>query len=610
MNVLLGFSQEKQKQDSSNVYNKIEDYSKKRKSTKFLHKLIFKSTYQKPHKPKDQEPVQDLSEFEGKTIRRIIINSHDPFGFSFTDSTQTANSWLEKTGNAFHIRTKPFAIRNYLLVKENMPFDILALAESERLLRSQKYIRSVEIKVENVENSPDSVDVFVTVLDSWSMIPKVNISTSKNTLKLRERNFLGYGHQFDARVTNRLDDGRNGYDLRYTVPNFKNTFITTSLGYNIDLNGFYVKEYSIQRPFYSPLAQWAGGVYLNERYREEYFENEALEFSIEPLKYQTQDYWVGHAFQLFEGKSEKERTTQLITSARILNLDFRDSPQAAFDSINYFSNETFYLGSVGITSRQYIKDTYIFRDGIVEDVPIGTILALTGGVQHKNKTNRLYLGAKVSHGNYFSWGYLSTDFEFGTFFRNNNLTETAYSFQANYFTKLLSLGDKWKMRQFVKPQFLIGTNRLNSLGDRITIDEYNRFPGVYGSADQYTNSANISGFNGNLMGTKKYVLSLQSQFYSPWEVFGFRLNPYVNITSGVLQNEERSIKKSRLYSSFGVGFIIRNDYLVFSSFEFSLSYYPSIPGQGNNLIKTNSFETDDFGFQSFQMDKPRPVWYN
>ncbi len=610
MNCLFGFSQVKSEQDSTNMYDKIEVYSKKRKSTKFLHKLIFRSNNKRPNNPRTQNPTQDLSKYNGKIIRKITIDSHDPFGFSFTDSTQTANSWAEKTGNTIHIRTKPFVIRNYLLIKENQVLDTLKIAESERLLRSQNYIRSVQITVTNLETSSDSIDIFVDVLDSWSLIPKIEVSTSKNKLQLKDRNFLGFGHQLNVRANNRLEDGKTGYDLRYTVPNFKNSFVRTSVGYGIDLDGFYVKEFEIDRPFYSPLAKWAGGVYINERFREEVFENEAMELSVEPFKYQTQDFWLGKAFKLFTGKSEKERTTQLIMALRVLHLDFRDSPAIEYDPINYFSNEAFYIGSVGISSRQFIQDSYIFRDGIVEDVPVGTIFAGTAGLQHKNKKNRLYLGGKVSHGNHFNWGYLTTNFEIGTFFENNQLRETAFSFQANYFTNLISLGSKWKVRQFIKPQLLIGTNRLNSPGDRVTIDESNRFPGVYGSEDQRNNSAGIQGFVSNLLGTKKYVLSLQTQFYSPWEILGFRLNPYLNITSGMLGNEDASILKSRLYNSFGIGFIIRNDYLIFSAFQLSFSFYPSIPGQGNNIFKNNSFETDDFGFQNFQLGKPGPVWYN
>lgn len=611
LNCLQSISQVRETEsDSTNLYEKIEDYSERSKATKFLHKLIFKSTNKKPSRKTKEVKKQNLRPFKGKIIRTIEIESHDPFGFSFKDSTEKANSWIEKTGNNIHIKTKPFAIRNFLLIKKNMPLDILALQESERLLRAQNWIRSTEISVKNVKGSKDSVDVFVEVLDSWSLIPKVDLSTTENTFRLRNRNFLGFGHQFDNSITNRLDDGRNGYNLRYIVPNFKNTFINTSLGYNIDLNGFYGKYIRVIRPFYSPLTTWAGGIYLDEQYRREPLVNEAQESNEQNFKYQSQDVWAGHSFRLFEGDSEKERTTNLISSVRLLHLDYRETPSIEYDSIGYFSNETFYLGSLGVASRQFIQDSYIFQDGIVEDVPVGTIYAVTTGIQHKYKINRLYLGAKISHGNYFTWGYLSTNFEYGTFLHQGKAQQTAYSFQANYFTNLIALGEKWKLRQFIKPQFLIGTNRLNSVGDRLTIDERNRFQGVYGNDEQRENSAGIPGFNSDLIGTKKFVLSSQTQFYSPWEVLGFRLNPYLNISAAMLGDEGRSISKSKVYSAFGLGFIVRNDFLVFSSFQFSLSYYPSIPGQGTHIFDTNSFSTEDFGFQNFQLGKPTPVWYN
>ena len=66
----------------------------------------------------------------------------------------------------------------------------------------------------------------------------------------------------------------------------------------------------------------------------------------------------------------------------------------------------------------------------------------------------------------------------------------------------------------------------------------------------------------------------------------------------------------KLYTSVGVGFIIRNDYLVFNSFQLSLSYYPTIPGQGYNVFKTNSFETHNFGFSPVEIGKPTTVWYH
>lgn len=592
------------------MYQKIENYSKKRKFTKAIYKLVFRSTTPRPVNAPKNRPKQDLAPFEGKIIRHINVESHDPFGFSFTDSTQTPNSWIEKTGNFIHIKTKAFAVKNILLIKENQRLDTLLLSETERLIRSQNFIRRVEITVKNAGNSKDSIDLNIAVLDSWSIIPTFTASSSKTKLKLKNRNFLGFGHEFNNSILKSLEDGNYGYDMNYTVPNIQNTFIKSTVGYKINLSGYYSKLLKIDRPFYSPLARWAGGIYLDEQYRREYLTNGQLESSLESFKFHTQDFWGGHAFRLFDGNSEKERTTNLISSARYLHVGYRERPAAAFDSIGYFANESFYLGSIGIASRQFIKDDYIFRDGIIEDVPIGTVYAITAGNQRKNQHNRIYIGARASHGNYFNWGYLSTNFEFGTFLDKGHMEQSTISLQASYFTNLISLGNNWKMRQFIKPQILIGTNRLASEGDRLTIDQSNKFRGVYDNNFDLKDGAGLQGFESDLMGTKKYVMSLQTQFYSPWEVLGFRLNPFVNFGAAMLGNEEDSIFKSKVYTSLGAGFIIRNDYLVFSTFQISFSFFPQIPGQGNNIFKSNAFETEDFGFQSFEMGKPTPVWYN
>jgi hypothetical protein len=87
------------------------------------------------------------------------------------------------------------------------------------------------------------------------------------------------------------------------------------------------------------------------------------------------------------------------------------------------------------------------------------------------------------------------------------------------------------------------------------------------------------------------------------------LNPYLNYSVALLGNAKSGLIEGKVYSKIGIGFIINNDYLVFSSFQISISYYPSIPGYGEHIFKTNSFETTDFGFQDFELAKPRTVIY-
>ena len=595
--------------DSTELYQKIEDYSEKNKITKTLHKWMFRPAGNKPQRNDKPRDRPNYEKYSGKIVRNIIIDTKDPFGFSITDSTRTPDKWLERTGNKIHLKSKEIAIRNFLLLKENKPLDTFLIAESARLLRAQNYIREVKIVPKEIPHSKDSIDIIITSLDSWSLIPRGSFSARQTKFSIRERNFMGLGHKAKVGYSKRLKDGHTGFEAVYSLPNFKNTFVGATGKYIIDYDGYYEKSISIDRTFYSPLTRWAGGIFLEERYLGRKLPNDTLAFVTQDLKYIAQDYWAGHSFPLFAGNSERERTTNLIISTRALLMDYRQTPSAEYDSINYFSGENFYLASVGISSRQFIEDSYIFRDGITEDVPVGIVYSITGGIQRKNKVSRRYLGARVSYGNYFEWGFLSTNVEAGTFFRGSITEQTAYTFQATYFSNLLSLGEKWKMRQFIKPEFIIGTNRLDSPADRLGLNENPYFNGVAGKLYYDTENPNIHGFDSPMYGTRKYILGIQTQFYSPWEWWGFRVNPFVNMTLGILEGKAKGVGNNKLYSSFGIGCIIRNDYLVFNSFQFSLAYYPSIPGQGENIFKTNAFENDDFGFQNFQIAKPRTVIY-
>lgn len=151
----------------------------------------------------------------------------------------------------------------------------------------------------------------------------------------------------------------------------------------------------------------------------------------------------------------------------------------------------------------------------------------------------------------------------------------------------------WKLRQFIKPSFLIGINRQNSIGDLVTINEQ------YG----------IQGFNSPIYGTDKMLLTFQTQTYSPKNIVGFRFNPYFNYSIAMLGNVKGNFPDKRMYSKIGIGVIISNDYLVFSSFQLSLSYYPTIPLEGDSIFRTNAFESSDFGFQSFELAKPKTVLF-
>lgn len=586
------FSQETTpKKDSLEVYKNIQAYSRKHKFTNFMHKLVFRPI--NPKKKQKKIVVQkNYQGLEGKIIRKINIVTLDPFGFSEIDSTKKPRNWVEKNGNSIHVKTKKLAIRNVLLIRENKPLDSLLVKESLRLIRAQSYINRVAISTQLIAKNSDSVDISIRVLDTWSLLPRFAVTDSKASFQLNERNFFGSGHTFNSQLQKRYTDGKNAYNLEYVVPNIKNTFIKTAVHYFKDLDDNYGKTITIDRPFYSPFAKWAGGINMTQQFRIDTLSDSNLQFAKQRFKYNSQDLWGGHAFRISKENNENSRVTNLIVSGRFLNVEYLESPTVAYDPIDFYSSERFFLAGIGISTRKYVEDKYIFKNGITEDVPIGRIFGITAGYQFKNNDERFYLGGQASFGNYFKWGFLSLNFELGTFLDKSVTTQTAFTFQANYFTNLMAIG-KWKVRQFIKPQLTIGINRQNSIGDQLTINEN------YG----------ILGFKSALYGNQKMMLTFQTQTYSPWNVFGFRLNPFFNYTIAMLGDEEKGLNESKAYSKIGVGLIITNDYLVFRTFQISLSYYPMIPDSGNNIFKINSLETSDFGFQDFGLDKPRAVIY-
>ncbi|BFM44827.1 hypothetical protein CFS9_34680 [Flavobacterium sp. CFS9] len=574
------------KKDSTEVYQRIRNYSKKNKFTQTLHKLFFRGD-----KTQKKEIVaqNDTTDFSGKIIRNINIITLDPFGHSVTDTAKMPKNWGERTGNRLHLKTKKIAIYNLLLFKKNTPYDTYKVQESERLIRSQRYVTAVRITNKITGVASDSVDVTIRVLDSWSTIPRFAISGNQVSFGIKEKDFFGTGQQLDYKHTNRFKDGRTANEVSYNIPNIKNTYIGTTLYYKIDLDNNYTKSINIERLFYSPLTKWAGGAYLGQNYRKDSLQAPDKSYAFQPFKNNFQDFWAGHASKVTQ---DEEGITNLVATARFLNVNYTEAPTELYDPTRFYSDEKLILSGIGLNRRKFIKDSYIFRNGQTEDVPIGKIYGITLGYQYKNKQWRPYAGAQFSFGNYHRWGFFSTNLEAGTFFHDSKTYQTAFSFESNYFTKLFRIGD-WKLRQFVNPFIVIGANRENIIGDQLNINEEN----------------GLAGFNTAIYGTNKVVLSLQTQTYSPYALLGFRINPFFNYGLAVLGGPNDAVGRNKAYQKITLGLSINNDYLVFSSFQISLSYYPTIPFQGDNVFKTNTFQTSDFGLQSFELAKPRIVEY-
>lgn len=585
------FENDSLKQKNDSIFYSLQIKSKKSKFRQKLHQLFFNSTTtQTENIPKKTEKkLRNWTNFQGKTIRHLKITVYEPLGYDEKDSTKTPNRW-EHLGNIFHNKTKNKIIKRLLLFDKNSQLDSTIIKETERILRSQSYIRQAHIETFPTK-SKDSVDVTIYVLDSWSLYADADGSFNQGTIRLFERNFLGKGHQLSFRYSQEISGNtRPSFGFNYRIPNIYATTISTSVHYSINFDKYYEKYWSVWRPYYSIYTRWAGGFTISERtFREDFKKNRII--YPQDLKIDTQDLWASGAFPIYKNE-EKNKVTNFIISSRFYKINYINPPLRELDENQYFSNRETFITSIGISQIGYKQDRYIFRIKDIEDIPIGKNLSLLSGFRYNLNNISPYLGFKAMYGNYWNFGYLSSDFQIGSFFKEEN-KQTTIRGEFIYFSPLFDLG-KWHFRQFFKLQYVNGISRKNYFKDRITLN----------------GNTGIIGFNSPILsGTRKSVFTFQTQSYSPFSLLGFRINPFFTADVGFIGESYNSILKDQVFTKWGIGLYVTNDYIPLGNFQFSFVFFPKIPGIGNNIQELTGRSNDDFRLPNFNFQTPEIIRY-
>lgn len=582
------------KQTEDQIEKLVEESHKHGGLTQWMTRVLTRNPNRTRSTPIDETIYRDkINQAHGKTIRNLKIVTLDPAGYTVHDEEAEPTRWLEKAGNIMHIRTRKLAVRNFLRIRRNQVLDSTTIYESERLLRNQSFIRRARISVDTNYVSKDSVDLVVRVLDSWSTLPVLSVSGSAIRGQVREKNFLGLGHNFKNKVLYRSEDARAVYSGDYLIPNIYNTYISANFRYSQDLEDNYLKKISFDRTFYSNTTQWAAGASITELYHNDSLPDANMNWEKQTLNTVKQSYWAGYAMPIFKSLREKNRDVKLVFSAAFENDNHTERPGAAYDSIGYYTNERKHFFKIALSNNRYEKDRFLYRHNEIEYVPVGQVLSLTSGWRHKRNENHLYLGAGYRFGNYRFKGYLGADLEFGTYFeKSGRLNQGVASLRVNYFTDIKNIG-RWRMRHFLTAQTVIGINRKDIVADRLYL---------FGEGG-------IQGYNKTVYGSKKAILTMQTQTYSPGSWLGFRANPYLSSSFGVLAEKGVSFIKSPLYSKLSLGVLLTNDYFVVERLQLSFSYFPHIPGDGSHILKFNSMRNDDLRIKDFQSERPKEVDY-
>jgi len=541
-------------------FSKVYSKAQKSRVTRELYNLLI--TERPPSEPlKQTSPVSSESffkVFEGKTIKNIAFHSVPVVSGNVNDTSVAATSSFAKFSNKYHRNTKVQIIENHLLFyvgdKVN-PFDI---ADSERIIRSLRYIEDVRIKLVINPEDIETVDALVIYKDRFPWSPTLSIDgTELLQIGFTNRNILGTGNEFAATyLFNRRQLPNHGYALSYTRRNIDNTFIDGTVYTSDSFLGKSV-GLSFQRDFVSPQIKYYGEATLE---RVQPIDDLIFADSIYAEDFQsdrlTYDLWSGRAFQVGQ-------RSNINFALRLQHDNYADRPTVRQDSNEVFHDHHLLLGALSYSKINFLKSKNILSFNITEDIPEGFLISILYGRDWNEFDPRTYRGARANYANYTDFGYFNLNFE-GGFFRNQGISRNGViELNLRYFSPLLDVGKAYSR---------IYTRFFFFDGERLSIPQSETLEGV-------NRIRNLDGEG--IRGERVMTFSADYVVFQPWYWYGFRFAPYGHGAVGYVRESNTELPYSRTYSSLGAGIRIRNESLAFDTFDFRFSFFPDPPIDSN-----------------------------
>ena len=385
---------------------------------------------------------QFLTGDNGIRIRSINYTTYNVFDLNAKNSF-----WLHEFANYTHTITRESVIADDVLFQTGSELHLAELAETERLLRSRRYLREAEVRITHYCADDNSVIVNVSTWDNWSLLPTLDFSSSggrsKSAIGFEEDNLLGSGNRLNLEY--KRDSERTGVGFVFFSPNMFGSFwnSTAAFSKNSDGNNY---QLSLNRPFYRLSSPWALGFDI-DRISEDVFEYDAGE------EYNSFQRERNHAKAEFGYRldAHSHNIHRLKLAVESENVKFFANADTVLDFPSNRNLTSVWLEYEGIQA-DYRKLFNINSFNRTEDFNFGWQLNARLGTYSKG------LGAD---NNAIFWQLTTT--------KNWQLAADLYL-----------LGDlSWLQRQFDQPQYLLSThwqlvkhiNEYNSVVGKLTLDK-------------------------------------------------------------------------------------------------------------------------------------------
>jgi len=582
------------KNRTTNFYDSLRIKAGDKKYSNSLYKLIFKSP-SKPYKSVTNNETlnnYNLLENKGKIIKEIQIINFSYFEKNSIYPLNKLNDFYTKALNFTHIKTNKKVILGYLTFKKGETVKPEIINDSEVLLRSLDFIRDAKIVIVPDSLNINTATVKIYIQDQWSKAIGAELDNLySGYVSVLDKNIAGTGQRFETRMFfNNRYQPIIGPGLYLKLRNLYKTLINIDLSYkNTNLAGD--KKFDIYRRFYTPEIKYAGGFTMLKSYR--YNNIDLIDTTLTNIftNYEIQDLWLSKAFILRKEQKNKVNRTRLILSARATNYYYFNRPQVTKLSLYQYHNHHIIFGSLALTKPKYYKTNMVYYFGKTEDIPYGHYIDIQFGKDYSEYYIRDYYGINIAKGYKFEkLGYINAFAGFGGYTYQKELQQAILKSNIDFFSNLFTINNYY-LREFIKLRYTSGINRF--MYETINLNNKN----------------GIRGLNSNEMkGKKKLAINIESVVFSPLYFYGFRFVFFAFSDFGFISFNNNLLKSEKLYSGFGLGVRLRNEFLVFETFQLRFSLYPKIPLDANPswiIISDEAYRNP----ASFRFEEPTLLRY-
>ncbi len=200
----------------------------------------------------EQKSVPDKQEQASRNA--LIGNISYEIGDVFDLSNPKENNFAFRLINLLHFKTRQFVIKDQLLFKTNAPYSAQLIEETERNLRSNRYIYDAWLisTAYQDDNGNDKVDVQVKTQDTWTLSLGFTFGSaggeSDKSVFIEDRNLFGLGTRLTLVRSSDVD--REESRISYKDNNITGRHIVFGFDYSNNSDGYF-RALELQRPFYA-----------------------------------------------------------------------------------------------------------------------------------------------------------------------------------------------------------------------------------------------------------------------------------------------------------------------------------------------------------------------